>query len=270
MAIGTGNLPYQISTVSPFDIILAQTTNETIANINALATGTGLGDNSVTADKLAVNAVTGNDGWISTSDTWTYASASTFTVSGDKTGIYTKGTRLKWTQTTVRYGVVVNSSYSAPNTTVTIAVNTDFVIANATISDNFYSYSANPQGYPGQFNYTPTLTSSGTVPTFTTVAGSYSIVGRTITLMANFFHKTGGTAGSGSNPLYFVLPITSSSSQNVLGGGAAYNGVDSMYVLTSRGGPTNIYFNIPNGSNLLDGQLNNNGRQLFVALTYMF
>lgn len=58
MAIGTGNLPYQTSTVSPFDIILAQTTNEMIANINALATGTGLGDNSVTASKLADGAVT--------------------------------------------------------------------------------------------------------------------------------------------------------------------------------------------------------------------
>lgn len=58
MAIGTGNLPYQTSTVSPFDIILAQTTNEMIANINALATGTGLGDNSVTASQIADGAVT--------------------------------------------------------------------------------------------------------------------------------------------------------------------------------------------------------------------
>lgn len=99
----------------------------------------------------------GNNGepWISAQETWTYASASTFTVSGDRTARYKKGALLRWTQTTVKYGVVISSSYSAPNTTVTIFANTDYTIANAAISVNYYSYEATPPGFPASFNWTP-------------------------------------------------------------------------------------------------------------------
>ncbi len=100
-------------------------------------------------------ALTASDGWVDDSaHTWTYASASTFTIAGvDLTSVFTPGTRLKFTQTTVKYGIVASSSFST-NTTVTIIVNTDYVLANAAISANYYSYVANPQGYPGWFNYT--------------------------------------------------------------------------------------------------------------------
>lgn len=90
------------------------------------------------------------DGWVGANETWTYATAQTFTVSGDVTAKYTKGTRLKFTQTTVKYAVVVGSSYGAPNTTVTILTNTDYTIANAAITSPYYSY-MDPQGYPDYF-----------------------------------------------------------------------------------------------------------------------
>jgi len=93
-----------------------------------------------------------NDGWSPAVETWTYASASSFTVAGDQTVKYSKGARLKFTQTaTVKYAVVLSSSYSSPNTTVNILVNTDYTIANDTISANYISYALNPQGYPGWF-----------------------------------------------------------------------------------------------------------------------
>ncbi len=91
------------------------------------------------------------DGWTPAAETWTYASASTFTVSGNQTVKYSKGTRLKFMQTTTKYAVVVGSSYSSPDTTVTILINSDYTIANAAISANYYSYAVNPQGYPGWF-----------------------------------------------------------------------------------------------------------------------
>ncbi len=56
------------------------------------------------------------DGWMPDASTWTYASASTFTVSGNQTARFQKGTKLKFTQTTVKYAVVASSSYSSPNT----------------------------------------------------------------------------------------------------------------------------------------------------------
>ena len=272
MAIGTGNLPYQISTVSPFDIILAQTTNETIANINALATGTGLGDNSVTADKLAVNAVTGNDGWISTSDTWTYASASTFTVSGDKTGIYTKGTRLKWTQTTVRYGVVVNSSYSAPNTTVTIAVNTDFVIANATISDNFYSYSANPQGYPGKFNWTPVVTApGGTTPTYSSVVGKFSLNGLQLSAQAVLSNTSGGTAGSGAAVVLLVSNPIIPSVTGVIGSAKSYEsaGTGNTCIITDNNLSGTCYITKYDMNNIVANDQSSANRYLQLNFNYL-
>lgn len=52
MATGTGNLPYPMSPVSPFDVITSQAENEKIANIESLADGTGIGDNAIPASKI--------------------------------------------------------------------------------------------------------------------------------------------------------------------------------------------------------------------------
>lgn len=152
------------------------------------------------------------DGWQSSPYTWTYASASTFTISGvDLTSVFTKGTRLKFTQTTVKYAVVVSSSFST-NTTVTIAVNTDYTIANATITSPFYSYQANPQGYPTWFNWTPTypLGFSSSPPN----AIKYKIEGSSITV------DTSGMGAGTSNATTFQItsPVTIVGSSTGFGG----------------------------------------------------
>lgn len=78
-----------------------------------------------------------------------------FTITGDVTAIIKKSAKVKWTQTTVKYGNVVSSAYSAPNTYVTLAINTDYLLTNAAISANYYSYLDNPAGFPTWFNYDP-------------------------------------------------------------------------------------------------------------------
>lgn len=103
----------------------------------------------------------GTNGWAAAGETWTYASASTFIVSGDVTAKYRKGTKLWFTQTSSKYAIVKSSSYSAPNTTVTIMVNTDYTIANAAITSPYYSYMDNPQAFPHWFNFTPTVAING-------------------------------------------------------------------------------------------------------------
>lgn len=106
--------------------------------------------------------VVGADGWVDdTAETWTFASfaagppaVGTFTVSGDVRSKYPVGTRIKLTQTTVKYFVVTAApTFAGGNTTVTISGGTDYTLANAAISANFHSYVVNPQGYPTWFNF---------------------------------------------------------------------------------------------------------------------
>lgn len=115
--------------------------------------------------KAYVDASGSTDGWLSISDTLTYASATSFTISGvDRTSVFTKGTRIKLTQTSAKYFVVTSSSFST-NTTVTITGGTDYTLANAAITSPYYSYQASPQGYPTWFSYTPTFSGFSSSPT---------------------------------------------------------------------------------------------------------
>jgi len=91
-------------------------------------------------------------GWIPTGETWTYASADpptfTFTISGDKTSKYSPGMRIKLTQTTIKYFIITVVTYSAPDTTITIYGGTDYTLADAAITDPYYSIQKAPQGFP--------------------------------------------------------------------------------------------------------------------------
>lgn len=122
----------------------------------------------------------GADGWVTAPSLWTYASATTFTVATDVTATFSPGTRIKLTQTTVKYFVVVSSAFGAV-TTVTVTGGTDYSLANAAISANFYSYAVNPLGYPGEFNWVPAWGGfTATTPTVT--AAKFSVVGKIATV----------------------------------------------------------------------------------------
>lgn len=155
---GHASLP-SLSYLNTQNLIVTTALNASGASLSGVypsgASGAVLVSTGASAPVFAV--ATANDGWVDSAYTWTYASANTFTISGvNATSIFTKGTRLKFTQTTVKYAVVIASSFST-NTTVTIAVNTDYTIANAAITAPAYSYAANPQGYPDWFNYTAVI-----------------------------------------------------------------------------------------------------------------
>lgn len=88
------------------------------------------------------------DGWMAANETWTYASSSTFTVSGDVTSKYQIGDKLKLTQTTVKYFRITAISYSSPNTTITVSGMVLYSLASATITNPFYSRIETPFGFP--------------------------------------------------------------------------------------------------------------------------
>ena len=92
-------------------------------------------------------------GWTNVGETWTYASADsptfTATASGDLTGVYTPGQRIKLTQSsTTKYFLVTGVSYSSPNTTITLYGGTDYTLANSAISNIYFSSQKAPVGFP--------------------------------------------------------------------------------------------------------------------------
>lgn len=98
-----------------------------------------------------------SDGW-NTADAMTYASTTTVTIAGDVISKYPKGTKIKLTQTTTKYFVVINATYSDPNTTLTLMGGSDFTVAEAAITDPFLSYESTPQGFPQWFAFTANAT----------------------------------------------------------------------------------------------------------------
>jgi hypothetical protein len=140
-------------------------------------------------------------GWIPAGETWAYASASTITVPSGAVSKYSVGDRIKWTQTTVKYGVIV----AVADTVLTIAVNTDFVLTDAAITLNYYSHQASPIGYPRRFNYTSTIASGvGTITTVGTVVAKFSIVGGMCTVAIKVTITTNGT---GASNLSHSIPV---------------------------------------------------------------
>lgn len=183
---------YKLGEVTSSDKAVGKTATQTLTNktlttptltspvLNTGVSGTAILDEDTMSSnsdtKLAtqqsikayVDAQANSSGWTASSDTWTYASATTFTIAGvDRTTTFTKGTRLKFTNSTLKYAVVAGSSFST-DTTVTILTTTDYVIANDAISSPYYSYQVSPQGYPTWFNITPTTSNVGG---FSSIAG---------------------------------------------------------------------------------------------------
>lgn len=131
----------------------------------------------MTRTKLNQNQI-GGDGWQLADETWAYASASTITVPSGAAAKYAVGDRIKWTQTTVKYGVIV----VVADTLLTIAVNTDFTVATPTaITDNYYSHQDTPIGFPSHFNFVPvfvtTLIDNGSGGQPTISYATYNISG---------------------------------------------------------------------------------------------
>jgi hypothetical protein len=95
-----------------------------------------------------ISISTASLGWFDAGETWTYASAITFTISGDLTTKYMEGMKIKLTQTTVKYFIVTKVAYSSPNTTITIYGGTDYTLANAAITSPYFSLDRTPFGFP--------------------------------------------------------------------------------------------------------------------------
>lgn len=163
---------------------------------------------------------TANNGWLSANETWTYASASTITVASGAASKYAVGDRIKWTQTTVKYGVIT----AVADTVLTIAVNTDYTVANAAISANYYSHESSPIGYPHLFAYASAWSGTGTPPAIGngTVTSYFSVMGRNCFADIEILLGSSSTIGNGTYT--FSAPITSAATIKNNGNLIAYYG----------------------------------------------
>ena len=193
----------------------------------ATATTQSSNDNST---KLATTKYVNSDrdGWFATSDTWVYASATTFTIAGvDRTTQLTKGTRISYNDGSVDYGVVGAVTFST-DTTVTLIANNQYSIANATLTAPRYSYAANPQGYPTWFGYTPTYTGYSANPS--SAVYRFRVIGTECYLMIR--EATNGTSSLSTKT--YSLPVTAATVTNAVWAGTmAY--IDNAVASTTFG-----------------------------------
>lgn len=159
--------------------------------------------------KAYIDRNAGIDGWQTDTATWTYASATTFTVAGvDVTSQFTKGTRIKLTNdSSTKYFFVKSSTFST-DTTVTVFGGDDYSLASGAITNTFYSYQQNPQGYPTWFNYTPTYGGSASM-TYTSVTTNEAKCQAEGNAMTVNIYAAGTTGGTASTELLASLPATS-------------------------------------------------------------
>lgn len=148
-----------------------------------------------------------------------------FTINADTTSYMKKGTFLKFTQTTVKYGTIGAISFSSGTTTVTLITNTDYTLANAAISATYYSNVAYPKGFPIIFNYDPEPIGWSVVPV-TNVQFTYYTIGNLM-----YLSLTDAADGGVSNAtnLLFSAPFTYTN----VAGGAMITAMDNSALLTT-------------------------------------
>ncbi|MHB0922614.1 MAG: hypothetical protein ACYC3H_01440 [Bellilinea sp.] len=168
--------------------------------------------NNLQDSVLAIETLLGGPplGWLPIPGTVTYVSATSFTISGDLTAIFKLGVKVKLVNSTTKYGYVLSSSYSAPNTTVNLVPNASYSLAAGTITDLKVSYT-NPPDFPSALTWTPTFTGFSVDPVMicrfsitdricTAIAGSAGAVG---TSNATTFTLTPPVNPAAANPVVY-------------------------------------------------------------------
>jgi hypothetical protein len=208
-------------------------------NNNWINTGSGNGLDADTLDSYDSSVFI--SGWVPFSGSWVYATSSTFTINGDYTSVFKKGARIKFTQTTIKYMVVsIDSTYSAPNTTVSIFGGTDYVLANAAITSPSYSYALQPLGFPTWFNYGPSWT--GVTVGNASITSRYSVTNVVHFIVVFILGNTSAVTGD----VNFSLPI------KAVNAGMSFANLDDTgiagYIATTAFTATNCYVRVFNAS----------------------
>lgn len=200
----------------------------------------------MTETKINLNQETilGTDGWTSANESWSYASATTITIPAGGASRYAKGDKIKLTQTTVKYFYII----TVADTLLTVTGGSDYTVANAAITANYYSHATSPVGFPNNFSLgTPTWT--GSLVNFTNQPANNScrfwIVSNVVHIktLASTHATSGGTGQFYATFTSGYLPAVSDASGSALNlsapaGGYSYTQAgnnDRVYMANSAG-----------------------------------
>ena len=118
------------------------------------------------------------------------------------------GTKIKLTQTTVKYFYVLTSVYSGGHTILTLTGGSDFTVANAEITSFYYSHGLS-YGFPDVFSYLPNIIQlTGSQPSMgnATRSGYFKLDGRLVNLFVSITMGSQTTYGDGNN-WYVTYPF---------------------------------------------------------------
>ena len=152
------------------------------------------------------------DGWYQGFSTPVYHSSTQIkfsNYSGNFRDLFPIGTKIKFTQSSVKYFYVIGASYSDGITYLTINGGSDYSVSNATISEFCYSHGL-AFGFPAFFNYNGNITQiTGTPPNLgnATRKTIFSIEGNKVFLSFSITMGSTTTYGDGNN-WYLTYPFS--------------------------------------------------------------
>jgi len=188
-------------------------------------------------------------GWVPVTDAWTYASATTITVPSGAASLYNKGDKVRLKQGA---GYKYYSVILVADTLLTVTGGSDYTVANAAITDIYYSKIENPLGFPTYFNFTATVSgSAGSIGTYaeTNHGSRFRIVGSHINVQVQ---KTVTNVGSWTTNVYVLRPfVIASMTMYGLGGAIWANGVLAPKAYIDLGDVTYYRFDKLMASSLL-------------------
>ena len=161
--------------------------------------------------RMVGGAATNNTGWITVTDSWTYASANTINVPSGAAAIYKKGMGIRITQTTDKFLYIAGVS----DTLLTVTGGTDFTVANAAITAAAYTFSPHTAiGFPVKFNCAAPTWSTATIDNGTggqqPTAGSSSFIirGNKVELFVALSSSGAIKNGAGATLTVSAIPAT--------------------------------------------------------------
>jgi len=136
-------------------------------------------------------------GWVPVTDAWAYARAYTITVPSGAASLYNKGDKVRFKQGAgYKYYYII----TVADTLLTVTGGSDYTVANAAITDVYYSKIVNPLDFPTGFNCTLVHTGFSSDPTYTS---RFSITGR----LVHWSYNYSGAGISDSTAFTISLPI---------------------------------------------------------------